>query len=192
VKRAFDLILGLPVFVLSLPLMAACALAVRVSSPGPVLFRHHRLGRGGRVFVLYKFRSMYWGAPDLRNSDGSAFAGVADSRVTPAGSFLRRASLDELPQLFNVLRGDMSLVGPRPDLPDQMRFYTPEERGKLEVKPGLTGLAQIRGRNSIPWSERKRFDLEYVNRRSLWLDLQILVRTVPYVVLHRDVYTSGA
>jgi lipopolysaccharide/colanic/teichoic acid biosynthesis glycosyltransferase len=143
------------------------------------------------LFSLYKFRSMYRGVPELRNPDGSAFAGYGDPRVTPVGRFLRRTSLDELPQLINVLRGDMSLVGPRPDLPDQIRLYTPGELRKLAVKPGLTGWAQIHGRNSIPWSERKRLDLEYVNRHCWRLDLRILLRTVPYVLLRRGVYTSG-
>jgi lipopolysaccharide/colanic/teichoic acid biosynthesis glycosyltransferase len=191
VKRASDLLLGVPLLLLSTPLLAACALGVRLSSPGPVLFCQPRVGRNGKLFRLYKFRSMYCGAPDLRRPDGSVFAGAEDPRVTPVGRFLRRTSLDELPQLLNVLRGDMSLVGPRPDLPDQVQCCTPGELRKLSVKPGLTGWAQIHGRNSIPWSERKRLDLEYVSRQCWRLDLKILLRTVPYVLLRRGVYTSG-
>jgi lipopolysaccharide/colanic/teichoic acid biosynthesis glycosyltransferase len=188
-KRAFDLVAGTLLFLTALPLLALCALAVRLSSPGPVLLRQPRLGQHGRVFRLCKFRTMYAGAPDWRNDDGSTFAGPEDPRVTPLGWVLRATSLDELPQLWNVLCGDMSLVGPRPDLADQIRFYTPEEKRKLAVKPGLTGLAQIQGRNQIPWRRRKELDLEYVERRSLLFDLRILFRTIPYVLLRRDIHT---
>jgi undecaprenyl phosphate N,N'-diacetylbacillosamine 1-phosphate transferase len=138
-----------------------------------------------------KFRTMRVDAPDLRNPDGSAFAGREDPRVTPAGRLLRATSLDELPQLWNVLRGEMSLVGPRPDQPDQLLFYSGREKRRLLVKPGLTGLAQISGRNGIPWSARKALDVEYVERRSFRLDLAILWRTVPSVVLRRGIHTSA-
>jgi lipopolysaccharide/colanic/teichoic acid biosynthesis glycosyltransferase len=157
-----------------------------------VLFRQARLGLHGGVFRVYKFRTMYVDSPDWRNEDGSAYAEEADPRVTAAGRFLRATSLDELPQLLNVLRGEMSLVGPRPDLPDQLRFYTPDEMRKLTVKPGLTGLAQIHGRNRIAWRARKRLDLEYVDRRSLRLDVEILLKTIPYVLLRRDIHTAGS
>jgi lipopolysaccharide/colanic/teichoic acid biosynthesis glycosyltransferase len=134
---------------------------------------------------------MYYNAPDLRNADGSAYTGDDDPRVTRVGRFLRRTSLDELPQLFNVLRGEMSLVGPRPDQVDQFRFYTETEKRKLSVKPGITGLAQIGGRNNISWGRRKALDVEYVDLQSFWLDLSILARTVPYVLLRKDVNTDG-
>ncbi|HEX5430691.1 MAG TPA: sugar transferase, partial [Bryobacteraceae bacterium] len=150
------------------------------------------LGRGGRAFTLYKFRSMYLNAPDWRNPDGSCISAGDDPRVTPLGRFLRRTSLDELPQLFNVLKGDMSLVGPRPDQADQLRFYTEAERRKLWVRPGLTGLAQLSGRNSIPWNRRKELDLEYVDRQSFLLDLKILVKTIPYVLKRRDIATQAS
>jgi lipopolysaccharide/colanic/teichoic acid biosynthesis glycosyltransferase len=115
----------------------------------------------------------------------------SSERVTRVGRFLRKTSLDELPQLFNVLRGDMSLVGPRPDQVDQLRCYTLTEKRKLLVKPGLTGLAQISGRNNISWQRRKALDVEYVDRQSFWLDLSILARTIPYVLLRRDINTDG-
>ena len=173
------------------PVLLACALAVRHSSPGPIFFRQRRLGRDGRLFTLLKFRTMIDGAPGVWNQDGSAYTGADDPRITPAGRILRKTSLDELPQLFNVLRGDMSLVGPRPDLAEQIRFYTETEKRKLEVKPGITGLAQISGRNNISWERRKALDVEYVARQSFQLDLFLLARTIPYVLLRKDVHSDG-
>jgi len=184
--RVRDLLIVSALLVFLLPALLACALAVRCSSAGPILFRQRRLGLRGRPFVLLKFRSMQHNAPDLRNPDGSAYSGDDDPRVTRTGRFLRRTSLDELPQLFNVLRGDMSLVGPRPDQVDQIRYYTEREKQKLLVKPGITGLAQISGRNNIPWERRKALDVEYVFRQSPGLDLSILARTIPYVLLRKD------
>jgi len=190
-SRLLDAVLAAAALVALWPLLLAGAIAVRLSSPGPVLFVQWRLGREGRPFRLYKFRSMFQDAPDHRNADGSAYSGEDDPRLTPLGRWLRRTSLDELPQLFNVLRGDMALVGPRPDLVDQLAYYTDEERAKLAVRPGLTGLAQISGRNNISWPRRKALDVEYVERRSLGLDLAILWRTVPYVLLRKDINTAN-
>lgn len=190
--RIRDIAISVLLLLLLWPVMLACAVAVRRSSPGPVLFRQRRLGLNGRAFELLKFRSMYQNAPELRNPDGSAYTGGDDPRVTPVGRFLRRTSLDELPQLFNVLKGDMSLVGPRPDQIDQLRFYTEQEKRKLRVKPGLTGLAQISGRNSIPWERRKALDVEYAERRSFRLDLAILARTIPYVFLRKGVNSDDS
>ena len=130
---------------------------------------------------------MYDNPPDRRNADGSAYTGDDDPRVTRVGRFLRRTSLDELPQLFNVLRSDMSLVGPRPDQVDQLCYYTETEKRKLDVKPGITGLAQVSGRNNITWDRRKALDVECVDRQSFWFDLTILAKTIPYVLLRRDV-----
>jgi lipopolysaccharide/colanic/teichoic acid biosynthesis glycosyltransferase len=188
--RARDLLIGSVALAVVSPLMLVCALAVRRSSPGPVFFRQQRLGLHGRPFHLLKFRSMVHNAPDLRNPDGSAYTGEDDPRVTRVGRFFRKTSLDELPQLCNVLRGDMSLVGPRPDQVDQIRFYTGTEKRKLNVKPGITGLAQISGRNNISWDRRKALDVQYVDRQSFWLDLTILAKTIPYVLLKRDVNTN--
>ena len=189
--RIRDLLIVSALLLLLSPLLLMCAVAVRRSSPGPVLFRQRRLGLHGQPFWLLKFRSMIDHAPDLRNPDGSAYAGADDPRVTAVGRFLRRTSLDELPQLVNILRGEMSLVGPRPDQVDQLRFYSAEEKRKLNVKPGITGLAQISGRNNIPWARRKALDLEYVERRGFWLDLGILLKTLPYVLLRRDIESTG-
>ena len=141
-SRVRDLLIASILLVVLSPILLACALAIRGTSPGPILFRQRRLGIQGRPFHLLKFRSMIHNAPDLRNPDGSAYTGSDDPRVTPVGRFLRKTSLDELPQLLNVLRDDMSLVGPRPDQVDQLRFYTEEEKRKLTVKPGITGVAE--------------------------------------------------
>src|SRR5580700_3801641 len=159
--RVRDLIAGSALLLLFSPVLLLCALAVWKSSPGPIFFRQRRLGLHARSFTLLKFRTMIHNAPDLRNRDGSAYTGADDPRVTPVGRILRKTSLDELPQLFNVLRGEMSLVGPRPDQVDQIRFYTETEKRKLEVRPGITGLAQISGRNNISWDRRKALDVEY-------------------------------
>ena len=191
-KRVLDLTVSVLALLALAPLLALIALAVRLTSRGPTLFRQSRLGLLGRPFWLLKFRSMHENCADLRNADGSALSGDDDPRVTPLGQFLRRTSLDELPQLWNVVRGEMSLVGPRPDQVDQLRFYQPQEHRKLEMKPGLTGLAQISGRNRISWERRKQLDAEYVERASLALDLNILCRTVPYVLLRRDVTAVNA
>ncbi|MCZ2146665.1 MAG: sugar transferase [Bryobacterales bacterium] len=188
VKRCIDMVLSSIALVLMLPLFLLLAALVRVSSPGPILFRQVRLGRLGRPFLIAKFRTMHDKAEDLRNPDGSAFCGEEDARVTPLGRLLRKTSLDELPQLWNVLSGDMSLVGPRPDQADQLQYYSDDEMIKLQVRPGITGLAQISGRNQINWQERKRLDAEYVRKWSLAQDLSILMRTIPYVALRRGIH----
>jgi undecaprenyl phosphate N,N'-diacetylbacillosamine 1-phosphate transferase len=186
-KRALDLVIAGSALLLLSPVLLLCMAAIRWNSEGPALFSQLRLGRNGAPFRLWKLRSMYVNAPDIRNADGSAYTGAADFRVTSIGALLRSTSLDELPQLWNVLRGDMSLVGPRPDLVDQLRFYTEAEMRKLDVRPGLTGLAQISGRNAISWEARKALDVEYVNRQSFWLDLEILCRSIPYVCSRKHV-----
>lgn len=190
-KRVLDFVISSCALLLLVPLFIVCALAVRVCSSGPILFKQSRLGRHGRPFNIFKFRTMAYNAPDLRNADGSAYTGQEDPRVTRVGRFLRKTSLDELPQLLNVLRGEMSLVGPRPDQVDQLRYYTEEEKRKLLVKPGITGLAQISGRNNISWEHRKALDVEYVERQSFWLDLCILAKTIPYVILGKDINTDA-
>ena len=191
-KRLLDLFLCCIALPIALPLGAICALAVHLSSPGPVLFRQKRIGMNGRLFEMLKFRSMYVNAPDLRNSDGSTFNAAQDSRVTPAGRFLRKTSLDEIPQLINVLRGEMSFVGPRPDLPDSIQHYRPEDHLRLSVPPGITGLPQVRGRNTLPWQVRREMDTEYAETRSLWLDIRIILMTFPAVLLSRGIYIQAS
>ena len=159
-----------------------------MDSKGPALFRQQRVGKDGVPFTLYKFRTMYVDAPDIRNPDGSSFNAPDDPRVTQVGRFLRKTTLDELPQLINVLKGDMSIVGPRPDLPDQVRFYSERHKKRLLVKPGMAGWAWIHGRNSIPWELRRELDVEYVENYSVWLDLRILLRAIPMLLLAKGVY----
>jgi len=191
-KRAIDLGVSSVSLVLLFPVGCVCALAVWITSPGPVIFRTLRLGRDARPFSLYKFRSMRVDAPDWRNPDGSTFSSDDDPRVTPVGRFLRKTSLDELPQLINVLLGQMSMVGPRPDLVDQLQYCTEKEKQRFLGKPGITGLAQISGRNAIPWESRKALDLEYLRRQSAWLDLIILLKTIPYVLRREGVNGPSA
>ena len=173
-NRALDVAgsaLGLAV---SSPFLAAAALAIKLADGGPVLYRQRRVGHHGEEFDLLKLRTMVIGA----EKQGAGWAvNRGDPRITRAGRLLRRLSLDELPQFWNVLRGDMSLIGPRPTLSYQVEQYTARQRRRLEVKPGLTGWAQIHGRAALPWDERIELDVWYVENRSSWLDLKILVRT---------------
>ena len=173
-NRAIDVAgsaLGLAV---SSPFLAVAALAIKVDDGGPVLYRQRRVGHQGEEFDLLKLRTMVVGA----EKQGAGWAvNRGDPRITRAGRLLRRLSLDELPQFWNVLRGDMSLIGPRPTLSYQVEQYTPRQRRRLEVKPGLTGWAQIHGRAALPWDERIELDVWYVENRSPWLDLKILART---------------
>jgi undecaprenyl phosphate N,N'-diacetylbacillosamine 1-phosphate transferase len=187
-KRAFDVVVSAAALVAFAPIMAAIAILVRASSSGPIIYRSTRLGLRGQPLEMLKFRTMAVGAPDLRNADGSTYNAPDDPRVTTVGAWLRRTSLDELPQLWNVLRGDMSLVGPRPDLVDQQVHYSPQDFRRLEVKPGITGLAQTRGRNETSWVHRRRLDVEYVDSHSFLGDLAILARTIPGVFRGRGVY----
>jgi len=178
-KRLFDLALTLPGLVVLSPLLAFIALMVRAKLGSPVLFRQVRPGMGGRPFTIYKFRTM----TDARGSDGKLLPD--GERLTRFGRFLRSASLDELPELFNVLKGDMSLVGPRPLLMEYLDRYTPEQARRHEVKPGITGWAQVNGRNALSWEEKFKLDVWYVDNVSLWLDLKIIALTV-WKILKRE------
>ncbi len=187
-KRIIDIVVSALTLLCLSPLFFLIGMAIRFTSPGPVIFRQKRLGKNGIPFTCYKFRTMYVNSLDIRNPDGSTFNGEDDLRATATGRFLRKTSLDELPQMINVLKGDMSLVGPRPDQVDQLQYYSEQEKRKLLVTPGITGWAQINGRNALSWEERKRLDLEYVELQSLLLDLQILLRTIPYFLSRRDIF----
>jgi exopolysaccharide biosynthesis polyprenyl glycosylphosphotransferase len=188
-KRAFDIVVGSLALVLLSPLMLACAAAVRLSGPGPVLFRQPRVGRDGELFVMRKFRSMVLDAErqltavrQLNEADGPLFKLGPDPRVTPVGRLLRAWSLDELPQLFDVLQGHMSLVGPRPPLPTEVESYDRWVRGRLRVKPGMTGLWQVSGRHRLSYEDYVHYDLFYVENWSLTMDMYILLRTLPAVL----------
>ena len=172
--RAADLAIVALGLLLVSPILIAAAIAIKVSSPGPVFYRQRRVGKNGAIFELYKLRTMRLGADPV----GVGTAVTADDpRVTRIGRFLRRYSLDELPNLINVLRGEMRIVGPRATLPAQVGLYTPRQRRRLDLRPGVTGWAQIHGRAGIPWEERIELDVWYVENRSPWLDLKILART---------------
>ena len=184
-SRVIDLVLGGIGTVLTAPLVAVLALAIRLESPGHPLYTQTRVGKGGELFQIYKLRTMVRGA----EFTGAGLAiQEGDERITRIGAFLRRYSLDELPNLWNVVQGEMSIVGPRPTLAVQVEQYTDRQRGRLAVKPGMTGWAQINGRASLPWPERIELDLWYVEHRSLALDLRILARTVRMVFRGDGVY----
>jgi lipopolysaccharide/colanic/teichoic acid biosynthesis glycosyltransferase len=177
-KRALDLVGATTLLVLSSPFMALAALLIRLESRGHPIYKQRRVGRHGRPFEIYKFRTMVDGAEYV----GAGLAvNEGDPRITRVGHFLRRWSLDELPNLVNVVRGEMSLVGPRPTIQVQVDQYTPHQRRRLEVKPGITGWAQVNGRTSLPWHERIELDVWYVDHRSLLLDLRILLRSLKLV-----------
>jgi lipopolysaccharide/colanic/teichoic acid biosynthesis glycosyltransferase len=187
VNRAFDVLVAGVALAVATPVLAVAAIAIRLESPGHVLYRQRRVGRRGREFDVIKLRTMVTGAERM----GAGLAvDEGDARITRVGAFLRRTSIDELPNLVNVLRGDMAIVGPRPTVPVQVAQYTARPRGRLEVKPGITGWAQVNGRASLPWHERIELDLWYVEHRSWALDLQILARTVRLVV-HGDGLYKG-
>jgi lipopolysaccharide/colanic/teichoic acid biosynthesis glycosyltransferase len=188
VKRGLDILIALPLVVLSAPVVAVLALAIRLESRGDPIYRQTRVGQDGRLFDIYKLRTMVNGA----EFTGAGLAITAgDARITRLGALLRRTSLDELPNLWNVVRGDMSIVGPRPTLKGQVDQYTQRQLGRLAVKPGITGWAQINGRASLPWPERIELDLWYVEHRSLALDLRILVRTLGQVLRGHGVYKGA-
>jgi lipopolysaccharide/colanic/teichoic acid biosynthesis glycosyltransferase len=199
VKRLLDVVGATALLVVLAPALGLCALAIRMDSPGPVLFRQRRAGQDGRPFTMLKFRTMRVGADSAPHREYAAafirgqarqhpvgtngtFKLVQDSRVTAVGRWLRRTSIDELPQLWNVLKGEMSLVGPRPPIPYEIEHYQPAHLRRLSVKPGMTGLWQIGGRSDTTFEQMVALDLEYIRKRSLLLDLRILAGTIPAVL----------
>lgn len=185
IKHILDFIVSFLLLIALAPLFVVIALFIKLEDKGPAFFKQPRLGLNGQTFLMYKFRSMKVNAPDLRSEDGGTFNAEDDPRVTRIGHVLRKTSLDELPQIINILKAEMSFVGPRPDLPDQISLYHEEDRVRLTVRPGITGYAQVVGRNNLGFRERFKYDIEYVNQYSLWFDFKILVQTV-LVVLKRD------
>jgi lipopolysaccharide/colanic/teichoic acid biosynthesis glycosyltransferase len=184
-KRALDLVIVLPAAVVLAPLVGALATAIKLESRGPVFFRQERIGRYGRPFEILKLRTLQDEPP---KSPADFLIAAEDRRITRVGAFLRRWSLDELPQLWNIVRGDMSVVGPRPTLAYQVEQYTDLQRRRLEVAPGITGWAQIHGRNGLSWPQRIEFDVWYVDHRSLSLDLKILLRTPRILIRPGSIY----
>ena len=189
IKRAFDIFLASTILVASSPIMLIAAIVIPLTSRGPAIFRQVRVGRGGRYFNCYKFRSMCADAEDqkrklqhLNEMDGPVFKIKRDPRITRVGAFIRKFSIDELPQLVNVLKGDMSIVGPRPPVPAEVEKYGDRERRRLAVQPGLTCLWQISGRSNIPFERWVELDLEYIEQMSFLTDVRIVAKTVPAVL----------
>jgi lipopolysaccharide/colanic/teichoic acid biosynthesis glycosyltransferase len=186
-SRALDLVVASLVLAVSAPLIAVASILIRLESSGPVLYRQRRVGLHGRPFELYKLRTMVPGAETM---GAGVYVVEGDPRITRTGRLLRRFSLDELPNLVNVLKGEMAIVGPRPTVQEQVDRYTERQRRRLEVKPGITGWAQINGRTSLPWPERIELDVWYVEHRSLRLDLRILARTARLLATGHGLYSD--
>jgi lipopolysaccharide/colanic/teichoic acid biosynthesis glycosyltransferase len=196
-KRALDLLVVVPALLLLLPLFAAVALAIRLHDGGPALFWQRRVGRDGAEFDFPKFRSMRLDAEAVRQqllaanqhgAQGVTFKMKRDPRITPIGRLIRRTSIDELPQLWCVLRGTMSLVGPRPPLVCEVARYTPADRQRLRVTPGLTCIWQVNGRSEVPFAQQVEMDLDYIRKPSLWADVRLLLKTLPAVIRGRGAY----
>lgn len=182
VKRAIDILIAGLALILTCPIQLVVALLVRINLGSPVLFKQQRPGRSGRMFTMYKFRTMRDITEDLVSDE---------DRITPFGSWLRSTSLDELPELLNVLKGDMSIVGPRPLLPEYLPLYTARQARRHEVRPGVTGLAQVKGRNAMPWAERLAWDVRYVETRSFALDCRIVLDTFKVVLKREGITEEG-
>ena len=189
-KRFMDILLAVMSIIIGSPLFLLTALLVKVTSPGPIIFSQVRVGKYGRHFKFYKFRSMYIDAEARKaellkhneSGDGVIFKMKHDPRITPVGRFIRKFSIDELPQLFNVLLGDMSLVGPRPPLPGEVKTYSIEERKRLNITPGITCIWQVSGRSELPFQQQIALDKQYIAIRSAWKDLLILLKTIPAIL----------
>ncbi|MCU0516400.1 MAG: sugar transferase [Oscillatoria sp. Prado101] len=188
-KRLFDFSVSGIALIILIPILLLISVLIKWDSDGPVLFKQERLGKDGKPFTMYKFRTMQQNAPICRNSDGTYFVGANDPRLTRIGRLLRESSLDELPQLFNVLKNDMSLVGPRPDPVPALEIYNDLLRRKLEVKPGIASLASLYGRNCVSLEERAKWEAYYVDQQSLKLDFEILLKTAVLVLLRKGVYS---
>lgn len=192
IKRFFDILISTALFIILLPLMAAIAITIKIDSKGPVVFKQKRVGLNGEPFIIYKFRTMVKDAEkqfkleiDKDRLGELVFQDKGDARITRTGKFLRETSLDELPQLLNVIIGNMSLVGPRPEIPDVADLYNDTQKLRLLVKPGITGLAQVSGRGEIELDKTIGYDIEYITKFSIWLDISILFRTI-YTVFKRE------
>jgi lipopolysaccharide/colanic/teichoic acid biosynthesis glycosyltransferase len=194
-KRGTDIFVALLLVILFFPIIPIVAILIKLDSPGPILFKQRRVGKNGKEFDFYKYRSMVVGAENvigmlrpLSGSNGPVFKLKNDPRVTRVGRFLRRSSLDELPQPLNVLKGDMSIVGPRPNLPSEVTHYLPWQKQRLSVTPGITCFWQITGRSHIGFQEWMRLDLEYIRKRSFLTDLKIIIKTIPAVIARKGAY----
>ncbi len=190
-KRLLDIVIGVIALVPVCIVILIFGIAIKLEDGGPIFYNAPRVGKDGRDFIMYKLRSMRVNAPDLVMEDGSTYNGADDPRMTKVGALLRKTSLDELPQFLNVLKGDMSVVGPRPDLRRETELYTGEEGLKLTVKPGITGYAAVMGRNSLPWHDRLALDVYYVKHISFALDAKVFFRTFATVFKQEGIYVEG-
>lgn len=189
-KRLIDIVICILAFPLFAIFFILVGIAIKLEDRGPVFYCGERLGKDGKVFRMFKFRSMKIDAPDIRNQDGTTYNAKDDPRVTRVGRFIRETSIDEIPQILNVLRGDMSIIGPRPSLPDMLNEYTPDELPKLNVRPGITGYCQAYYRNSMPGREKRLVDAWYANNLNFWLDIRIFYKTIVAVVKRESLYTN--
>jgi undecaprenyl phosphate N,N'-diacetylbacillosamine 1-phosphate transferase len=189
-KRVLDLIFALLILPFWLIIFLVIAPIIYLQDKGSVFYNASRLGKDGKIFKMYKFRSMKMNAPDIRNKDGSTYNSEDDPRLTKIGRFIRKTSLDETPQILNIIKGEMSFIGPRPDLPEHMELYEGNEKRKLEVRPGITGFSQAYYRNIMPWKERIQNDINYIDHLSLWLDIKIFFKTLVSVVKRENIYVS--
>lgn len=190
VKRVLDIIIGLLALIPVGLIVLVCGIAIKLEDGGPVFYNAPRVGKDGKDFIMYKLRSMKVNAPDLVMDDGSTYNGADDPRMTRVGAFMRKTSIDEFPQFLNVLIGNMSLIGPRPDLRRETELYTGEEGLKLTVKPGITGYAAVMGRNSLPWHDRLALDVYYVKHISFALDAKVFFRTFATVFKQEGIYVD--
>lgn len=190
-KRLIDFIFALILLPIFLMCYMVVGILIKLEDVGPIIYTQRRLGKDGKIFNIKKFRSMKINAPDIRNYDGSTFNSVDDPRLTKIGKFLRKTSIDEIPQIINILVGDMSFIGPRPDLEDHFSLYKNNEKNKLNVLPGVTGYNQVYHRNSIEWKDRIQNDLYYVNNVTMVLDIKIFIKTIVVIVLKRGIYNSA-
>jgi lipopolysaccharide/colanic/teichoic acid biosynthesis glycosyltransferase len=189
-KRLFDLALAgiaLPFWLIILVIVGPM---IYFQDKGPIFYNAPRLGKDGKIFTMYKFRSMKMNAPDLRNEDGSTFNAEDDPRLTNIGKFIRKTSIDETPQLLNVIKGDMSIIGPRPDLPEHMKLYEGNESRKLEIRPGVTGYNQAYFRNTVPWKERIKNDIYYIDHLTMWIDIEVFFKTAVSVLKREDIFVK--
>lgn len=189
-KRIFDLIVAVIVLPFWLVILIVIGPIIYFQDKGSIFYNAPRLGKDGKIFKMYKFRSMKINAPDIRNEDGSTFNAEDDPRLTKIGKFVRKTSLDETPQLLNIIKGDMSIIGPRPDLPEHMELYEGIEKRKLEIRPGITGYSQAYFRNTIPWKERIKNDIYYIDHLTIWMDIKIFFKTAVSVLKRQDIFVE--
>lgn len=187
-KRIFDLVFAIIALPFWLIILVVVGPTIYFQDKGSIFYNAPRLGKDGKIFKMYKFRSMRMNAPDLRNEDGSTFNAEDDPRLTKIGKLIRKTSLDETPQLLNIIKGDMSIIGPRPDLPEQMELYEGNEARKLEIRPGVTGYNQAYFRNTIPWKERIKNDIYYIDHLTMWMDIKVFFKTAVSVLKREDVF----